>query len=100
MAYRIEIKPRAERDLEAIFKFIQAEDSEAANKWFTGLRTSIRSLTSLPERGTTISKAGAYRQLLYGSLPHVYRIIYRIEPSQVITIAHIRHGARQGSGIN
>ena len=99
MAYRIEIKPRAERDLEAIFTFIQAEQSQTAQEWFTGLRAAIRSLANFPERGTIVQGTKMYRRLLYGSSSHPYRIIYRIEQN-LVTISHIRHGARKGPGMN
>ena len=34
------------------------------------------------------------RHLLYGRLPHVYRILFTIDGSTVY-ILHIRHGSRQ-----
>ena len=50
MAYRIEIMPRAKRDLAAIYDFINAGQIQAAKRWYEGLRRSIRSLRDQPER--------------------------------------------------
>ena len=36
------------------------------------------------------------RHLLYGSKPHIYRVIYRIlEKQKQVDVLHIRHAARQ-----
>jgi plasmid stabilization system protein ParE len=96
MAYRVELSRRAEMDLRRIFGFINAAESAAAADWFFGLQDHIQSLTTLADRGTITDYDPALRYLLYGNKPHIYRILYRINPSSsLVRIVHIRHGARK-----
>jgi toxin ParE1/3/4 len=50
MAYLVRITPRARRDLDLLFKDIHTEDSEAALKWYRGLREALLTLEELPNR--------------------------------------------------
>lgn len=96
MQYRVEMAERAERDLEEIYSYINADDSDAAADWFNGLEAEILSLAASPKRGTKTRENSTFRQVLYGSKPNVYRIIYAFaELAGVVTVAHIRHGARR-----
>jgi plasmid stabilization system protein ParE len=38
MQYRVNLAERAVKDLDSIFQFIQAEQSEMAATWFNGLQ--------------------------------------------------------------
>ncbi len=96
MAYRVSIGPRAERDLEDLYVEIDAEDSAAAKRWYQGLRRSLLSLRERPNRTPVTRENKHLRHLLYGTKPHVYRVIYRvIEKRQRVEVLHIRHGARR-----
>jgi plasmid stabilization system protein ParE len=87
--------PRAERDMEAIFLYIQAENSAPARKWFEELVETIESLSEHPQRNPTIAEDPTLRHLLYGNKPHIYRIIYSIDLSKkVVNVIHVRHRAR------
>lgn len=95
MVYRVKIMPRAERDLAGIFDWIGATSSQAARKWYLGLREAIRSLRIIPRRDPVTPEDKHLRHLLYGRKPHVYRVIYRIvEKEKQVEVLHIRHGAR------
>jgi toxin ParE1/3/4 len=95
MAYSVEFSRRAERDLGQIFAAINAEQSQAAARWFDGLQTHIEKLATLPDRGTLTPYNPKLRFLHYGNKPHIYRILYRIDHrSNRVLIVHIRHGAR------
>jgi plasmid stabilization system protein ParE len=95
MAYRVDITKRAERDLEQIYLTIEADSSKQANIWFNGLERTVLSLDEHPARGAPIPEGAELRQLLYGRKGHRYRIIYAIdESSSIVTVLHIRHGAR------
>ena len=95
MAYLVRTMPRAERDLEIIFQFVQADTSTTANKWFNGLVDAIESLSELPQRNPSTAEDPTLRHLLYGNKPHIYRIIYSIDFSRKrVSILHVRHGAR------
>jgi plasmid stabilization system protein ParE len=95
MAYRVDITERAARDLERIYLIIEAVSSTQAVIWFNGLELSVLSLGENPARGAPIPEGGALRQLLYGRKGRRYRIIHAIgEAERVVTVLHIRHGAR------
>ena len=95
MAYAVRIMPRAERDFAAIFETINAQHSDAAVRWFNGLRRAVLTLENNPARCPVTPENKRMRHLLYGRRPHVYRVIYRIlERRGDVQILHIRHGAR------
>jgi len=99
MAYHVEVTARAVRDLRRIYRSINAGSSDQAATWFNGLETLVFSLEEHPFRGASVPENADFRQLLYGTKPYVYRIIYAIdEPGRVVRVLHIRHGARQNLG--
>lgn len=96
MTYLVNVTVRAERDLALIFDTIDAEHSDAAVKWYRGLKEAILSLEVRPNRCPETPESPKLRHLLYGHKPHVYRVIYRVtEKSRQVDVLHIRHGARQ-----
>jgi toxin ParE1/3/4 len=96
MEYSVKIMPRAERDLSNLYDWARAGSSEAALTWYRGLRDAIRSLRNTPSRCAMTQEDRHLRQLLYGSKPHIYRVIYRIlEKQKQVDVLHIRHAARQ-----
>jgi toxin ParE1/3/4 len=96
MPYRVNITPRAERDLANLFGEINAEPSEAALKWYRGLKEDILSLEEQPSRCPVTRRRDKLRHLLYGHNPHTYRVIYRVlENQKQVEVLHIRHGARR-----
>jgi len=95
MVWDVELTARAERDLEQIFQFINAADSIAAARWFSGLEDAIESLETLPRRGAVTDYDPNLRFLLYGSKPHIYRVLYLLNARhRRVTVVHIRPGAR------
>lgn len=87
MAYAVEIMPRAERDLAAVYAAINAEESDAALRWFRGLERWLLTLQGNPARCPPIPEDRHLRHLLYGKKPYVYRIIFQIdEPRKVVQI--------------
>jgi plasmid stabilization system protein ParE len=100
MAYLVKITSRAERDLAQLYEAINAEHSEAALKWYLGLKLAILSLKEHPNRCPRARKKDHLRHLLYGRNPDVYRVIFRVSPRQKsVEVLHIRHGARQKLGL-
>ena len=96
MAYRVDLTERAARDLGRIYRTINAEDSARARDWFNGLEKAVLSLDEHPARAPVIAEHDSPRHLLYGRKPNVHRIIYAIdERDGVVTVLHIRHGARK-----
>jgi plasmid stabilization system protein ParE len=96
MAYLVKITPRAERDLARLFGEINAEYSDAALKWYLGLKEAILSLEEQPNRYPVTPEKKTLRHLLYGQKPHVYRVIFRVQERQKqVEVLHIRHRARR-----
>lgn len=96
MAYLVSITSRAQRDLVTIYRDIRVEDSEAALKWYLGLKRAILTLEQHPNRCPETPESDKLRQLLYGKKPHVYRAIFRVlEKRKTVQVLHVRHGARQ-----
>lgn len=96
MAYSVNVTSRAERDLSNLYEEIAAGHSDAALKWYFGLKDAILSLEEQPNRCSVTPESSKFRHLLYGHKPHIYRVIYRIlEKQKRVEVLHIRHGARQ-----
>ena len=96
MAYLVKTTPRSERDLANLYREINAEDSDAALKWYRGLKAAVLSLEEQPNRCPVTPENDKYRHLLYGNKPHVYRVIFRVlEKQRRVEILHIRHGAQK-----
>ena len=95
MAYRVDLTERAARNLRRLYRTIDAHDSVQARIWFNGLEKAILSLHEHPARGAVVPEEDSLRHLLYGRGRDRYRIIYSIdERNRVVTVLHIRHGAR------
>ena len=95
MAYVVNISARAQRDLARIYIWINADDSDAALKWYRGFRQAILNLEEHPNRCPVTPENGKLRHMLYGNRPQVYRAIYRVvEKQKQVDVLHIRHGAR------
>jgi len=95
MPYLVRLTSRALRDLETIYKFIEAETSERAFAWFNELAEKIGSLERFAGRGSLTPENKKLRQLIFGKKPNTHRIIYRLDKrNHVVTVLHIRHGAR------
>lgn len=95
MTYRVDLTARAERDLRALFAAINGAHSTRARTWFQGLERAILGLDQHPSRHPAIQEVAGPRHVLYGRGRNVYRVIFAIdEPGRVVTVLHIRHGAR------
>jgi toxin ParE1/3/4 len=95
MAYLVNLTDRAERDFASLYREIDAEGSDAALKWYRGLKEAILSLEELPLRCRLTPEKAQLRHLLYGNEPHVYRVIFRVvEKQKRVDVLHIRHGVR------
>jgi plasmid stabilization system protein ParE len=98
MAYGVKFRPRAEHDLETLFRKLVQEAPLRGPEWVTGLEAIIYSLGEMPERCPVVRELSKpdipVRQLLYGRYPHVYKVYYTVE-SMTVWILHIRHGARK-----
>jgi len=88
--------PRAQRDLAAIYEWIDANSSGTALIWYQALKDAIGTLRDSPNRCPMTPEDVTLRHLLHGNKPHIYRVIHRVwEPQKLVQVLHIRHGARQ-----
>lgn len=75
---------------------IDAGESQAALRWYRGLKEAVLSLRDSPNRCPHTPEGRHLRHLLYGNKPHVYRVIFRVvERQKRVDVLHIRHGARR-----
>ena len=94
MTYRINIAPRAQRDIQEIHDRIGCVEAmpDRAVAWVDGLFEILASLSEFPRRCRRAPESvwvdGELRQLLY----HSHRVLFTIE-NDVVNIVHIRHGA-------
>lgn len=95
MAFRVDLTKTALANLELIYESIRAESSKQAFRWFNGLERAILSLRTNPDRGSRTPESQNFRQILYGSKRHFYRIIYSVHHDQsLVQVHHVRHSAR------
>jgi plasmid stabilization system protein ParE len=93
-AYVVSLTSRAERDLIHLYEEIDTAYSNAAGKWYQGLKKKILSLEKHPNRCPVTPEAEGLRHLLYGRGRNVYRVIFRVVGVRV-EVLHIRHSARR-----
>ncbi|MBI4903840.1 MAG: type II toxin-antitoxin system RelE/ParE family toxin [Acidobacteria bacterium] len=98
MAFRVEITPRAEADLERIYSRVLREAPGRGAAWCDRFEASILSLSTFPERCEVEPKLSSsrrtVRKLLFGRRRDVYRVYYAIF-DDVVRVLHVRHGARK-----
>lgn len=95
MTYRVDLTRRADRDLDRLFLRIVAIEAGQARTWFNTLEVAILSLDENPGRCPTAPEDSTLRHLLHGHGRDIYRVIYRInERQRLVTVLHVRHGAR------
>jgi plasmid stabilization system protein ParE len=98
MAFRIEFRPRAEHDLETLFRRLVQEAPLRGPRWIDRLEAAVYSLREMPERCPIVRQFSrptvTVRQLLYGRYPHVYKVYFTVA-LDIVSILHIRHGMRK-----
>jgi plasmid stabilization system protein ParE len=67
MAYLVRITSRAERDFASLYQDINAGESDAALKWYRGLKEAVLSLEEHPDRCPVTPEKKQLRHLLYGN---------------------------------
>lgn len=70
MAFRVELRPRAEQDLETLFRQLVQVAPIRGPEWVNGMERAIASLREMPGRCPVVRQfskgAVEVRQLLYG----------------------------------
>ena len=88
---RVRYTPRAFADREAIFEYLNQRDPRAARKVKAFIADKIESLGHSPRRARFVKDLGVHA-LWLGRYPYI--IHYRVS-GEVVSIIHIRHGARR-----
>jgi len=83
----------ASRWLQDIHDYIAADNPNAAQRVVSGIYERIQVLAEFPEIGYVFQREddGDVRILLYGH----YRIAYRVERAETVTILGVFHGAME-----
>lgn len=83
---------QADEDVSGIFDYIARDSPVYASRMVARIESAAISASNLPEAGAMVDEYNQpdLRQVLAGS----YRIIYRMEPDQIVVLTVI-HGARQ-----
>jgi plasmid stabilization system protein ParE len=100
MAYRVDLSRNAAADLDALYLWLTERAPSRGIAWFNDLERAILALAQMPRRyriaAESLDKDQPVRVLHYGRSPHVYRVFFTIDGRvKVVTVLHIRHGARK-----
>ena len=84
--------PRAVARAAEIATYIAADRPDAAAEWVDALFAAVAGLKNHPKRGRRVPEVDrpTIREVLHGR----YRVIYRVDPSQIVVLT-VRHGRRE-----
>jgi plasmid stabilization system protein ParE len=95
MAFRVEMTPVAERQIEQAYRWFRERNPEFADKWFRGLMNTIATLQEKPQRFALAVESDIFpeevRQLMYGKAKALYRVLFTVRGTTVIVL-YVRHG--------
>ena len=104
MAFRIDISPLAESDIEEAWNWIRGRSEVAAAKWLADFELSLQSLRQMPNRCPIASETHSFlieiRNLLFGHESLQHRIIYGVSVDEksdkdVVTIYRVRNSRQR-----
>ena len=104
VTYRLEISPRAVRDIDfAVVRFSELEGEKIAAEWQLGLVSFFETLSIHPRRFPLAREHRAFaseiRQAIYSRSSNSvrYRLFYRVSdstlPFPIVLLIHVRHSA-------
>src|SRR5882672_680858 len=101
VAFRVELTPRAQQDLDSICDWVLREAPIAGVPWLERFESSILTLSTFPERCPVEPKLSSRRQtvrkLVFGTTRYKYRVYFAIV-GDVVSVVHIHHGSRKEPG--
>lgn len=101
MTLPVQMKPRADADLEEIGAHIAAENLDAAMRFLDAAEETIASLGAHPKRGARVrSEHPLLQSIRWAPVKgfDAYMVFYRAEDEQVLVI-RVLHGARDLPGV-
>lgn len=98
MAFRVDITPAAEQQIEQSYLWYRERNPDFADRWFRGLMNAIATLQEKPKRCPLALEnevfADELRQLLYGKGKSAFRILFTIR-DEVVFVLFVRHTAQE-----
>ena len=100
MKYHLSLTNRAAQDIQALANRILENAPIQGAEWLNGLEDAVASLDEFPERCGRAPESPArngatIRQLLHGSKPNVYRVLFTVDDEkETVFVLAVRH-ARQ-----
>lgn len=93
MSFRVVVTAEAERNLDALFRYVARDNPINARRFVTELRERLKALRTLPRRCPRAPEDGRrgleIRHLVHGD----YRVIFAII-DDTVAILQVRHSAR------
>ncbi|NJN92412.1 MAG: type II toxin-antitoxin system RelE/ParE family toxin [Leptolyngbyaceae cyanobacterium SL_5_14] len=103
MAFQVEITPVAEAQIEHAYRWYRELNPGFADRWFRGLMNAIATLQEKPQRCALAVEHEIFpeevRQLLYGKVKNVYRVLFTIRDATVYVL-YVRHSAQAPLTLN
>ncbi|MDJ0729760.1 MAG: type II toxin-antitoxin system RelE/ParE family toxin [Crocosphaera sp.] len=97
MAFKVEITPIAEGQIEKAYNWYRKVNEAFADQWFKGLMNKIATLQEMPQRCALAIENDIFsedvRQLLYGKNKNIYQVLFTIR-EHTVYILYIRHSAQ------
>jgi plasmid stabilization system protein ParE len=101
MAFRVEITPAAEKQIEQTYLWYRERNPEFADRWFRELMKGISTLQEKPRRCPLALEneifADELRQLLHGKGRSTFRILFTLRDNAVL-ILFVRHASQEPLG--
>lgn len=93
-SYEVITQPRAERDIEAAYRWMLKHAPSVADEWYDDVAAAIESLEEMPERCSLAPEAKFFKQEVRHLLLGNYRILFTIDERHVRVIT-VRHASRK-----
>ena len=98
MKYRVLLTTRAKNDFDAVYFWYRKQSPSVAERWYVGLRDSMRRLNQNPDRFPLAIEDETFpyklREMLYGvGRKKTHRVLFVVRPNAVVIYA-IRHVAQ------
>src|SRR5438046_1792075 len=99
MKFRVLLTIRARNNLDAAYAWYRKQSSEVADRWYRGVRDSIRQLNRNPDRFPLADEDDTFpyplREMLYGlGRKKTHRVMFVVRRNVVVIYA-IRHVAQK-----
>lgn len=92
--YEVIVQPRAEKDIEAVYRRLAKRSPSAAEVWMEGVLAALDSLEEMPARCPLAPEAAFFKREVRHLLYRQYRLLFVIEERHVRVIT-VRHASRK-----